>query len=62
MRSSLLATGWLHVFALETDKQRPLMGKQGNQQGGTGRRKGQDRREDEKLKGVEKSVKGNTVA
>lgn len=39
MRSSLRegSAGWLHVFALETAKQRPSMGKRGKQQGELGR-------------------------
>ena len=70
MRSSLIqqSPGWLHVFALETDKQRPSMGKRGEQQGELGRNGGQERArggnggEDGKLKGVIKSVKERSVA
>ena len=45
MRSSLVerSTGWLHLFALETAKQRPSMGKRGEQRRELGRDAGQER-------------------
>lgn len=45
MRSSVQerSAGWMHVFALETAKQRPSVGKRGEQRGELGRDGGQER-------------------
>lgn len=54
----------MHVFALETDKQRPFMGKPGKQTGKIREGRGagpKERRKDEKMRGVAKGVREHTA-